>query len=150
MQYVFGQLGIKLPRTAAQQQKFVQKVDKPAPGDLVFWGNPATHVALYIGDGKMIAAPHSGEKVRIQSVYGSPTYGRVAGIGSLTAPVTDVVQTVGLNAGDFAASLIDKLRPVTLEVIAVGFGIVLVIVGGQKIFLRPLQRRTADALKGAL
>jgi cell wall-associated NlpC family hydrolase len=52
MQYVFGLVGIRLPRTAAQQQKSVTRVASPVPGDLVFYGAPAHHVALYIGGGR--------------------------------------------------------------------------------------------------
>src|SRR3712207_9097993 len=36
------------------------------PGDLVFWdNNNVHHVALYIGDGKIIEAPRTGLNVRI-------------------------------------------------------------------------------------
>jgi cell wall-associated NlpC family hydrolase len=55
------------------------------PGDLIFWsGNSAIsgvyHVALYIGDGKMIHAPSTGKAVEIQDVFYWTTpsfYGRV-------------------------------------------------------------------------
>ncbi|MFY3742119.1 MAG: cell wall-associated NlpC family hydrolase [Candidatus Nitrosomirales archaeon] len=77
MQYIFGNNGVRLPRTAAQQQRVAKRVNNPQPGDLVFYGYPAHHVALYLGNGKMLAAPHSGAVVRVQPVYGSPTYGRV-------------------------------------------------------------------------
>ncbi len=77
MQFIFGKNGVKLPRTAAQQQQAATRVSNPVPGDLVFYGYPAHHVALYLGNGKMLAAPHSGANVRVQPVYGSPTYGRV-------------------------------------------------------------------------
>jgi cell wall-associated NlpC family hydrolase len=45
------------------------------PGDLLFWAtdvtNPATihHVTMYLGNGMMIAAPHTGTVVQIQPVY---------------------------------------------------------------------------------
>ncbi|MET8138830.1 NlpC/P60 family protein [Sphaerisporangium sp. NPDC005288] len=42
----------------------------PQPGDIVFFGEPPTHCAVYMGDGKMIAAPHSGDVVKIQDVAG--------------------------------------------------------------------------------
>jgi cell wall-associated NlpC family hydrolase len=69
--------GIELPRTAAQQYFSGPQValGDLAPGDLLFWGydasNPATihHVALYVGKGLMIAAPHTGDVVRVQPVY---------------------------------------------------------------------------------
>jgi len=44
------------------------------PGDLVFWGssdNPGSiyHVALYVGDGKIIHAPRTGRPVAEESIY---------------------------------------------------------------------------------
>jgi cell wall-associated NlpC family hydrolase len=69
--------GIALPRTAAQQFFSGPQVDLGdlAPGDLLFWAydvsDPSTihHVALYVGNGQMIAAPHSGDVVKVQPVY---------------------------------------------------------------------------------
>jgi cell wall-associated NlpC family hydrolase len=69
--------GIALPRTAAQQYFSGPQValGDLAPGDLLFWGydanDPGTihHVALYVGKGLMIAAPHTGDVVKIQPVY---------------------------------------------------------------------------------
>jgi cell wall-associated NlpC family hydrolase len=69
--------GINLPRTAAQQWFAGPQValGDLAPGDLLFWAydttNPATihHVAMYVGNGQMIAAPHSGDVVKVQPVY---------------------------------------------------------------------------------
>jgi hypothetical protein len=81
MLFVFEHFGLKLPRTAAQQQRFAKPVTgAPRPGDLVFWGAPAHHVALYVGGGKVLSAPHAGANVRVQDVWGSPTYGRVPGV----------------------------------------------------------------------
>ncbi len=44
------------------------------PGDLVFWGSSSSsssiyHVALYIGDGRMIHAPRTGRPVAEESLY---------------------------------------------------------------------------------
>jgi peptidoglycan DL-endopeptidase CwlO len=39
------------------------------PGDLVFPANPGDHVAMYIGGGQVIAAPHSGAVVDIEPLY---------------------------------------------------------------------------------
>ncbi|MDP9183914.1 MAG: NlpC/P60 family protein [Actinomycetota bacterium] len=69
--------GISLPRTSREQWYAGQHVELGAlqPGDLLFWANdpsnPATihHVALYAGGGLMIAAPHSGDVVKVQGVY---------------------------------------------------------------------------------
>ena len=69
--------GIALPRTSAQQYFSGPQVGLGdlAPGDLLFWAydvnDPATihHVALYAGNGQMIAAPHAGDVVKVQPVY---------------------------------------------------------------------------------
>lgn len=64
--------GKTLGRTAAQQQISTLgtsvAIDKMQPGDLVFYGFPASHVAIYVGDGQVIHAPHSGAVVRYESV----------------------------------------------------------------------------------
>lgn len=81
-QQVYSDLGVNLPRTAAQQQQattFVGGMRNARPGDLLFYGNPAHHVAIYIGNGMMIAAPHRGANVQVQAVYGNPEARRVGG-----------------------------------------------------------------------
>lgn len=70
--------GVKaLPRTAAGQQRAVRHVRTPLPGDLVFYGSPAYHVAIYVRQGWMIVARHTGTVVQEQRIWGSPTYGTV-------------------------------------------------------------------------
>ncbi|MEV5552961.1 NlpC/P60 family protein [Nonomuraea wenchangensis] len=67
--YVLNQAGIKIgDTTAAGYQASGTPVSTPQPGDLVFFGNPAGHVGIYIGDGKMIHAPHAGSTVSIGTV----------------------------------------------------------------------------------
>ena len=48
MLYSFGKNGIGLPRTAAAQQDYATPISASdrRPGDLIFWGNAAHHVAL--------------------------------------------------------------------------------------------------------
>lgn len=78
--YVFAQLGIWLPRTAAQQFAACTPVALRAlaPGDLVFFGSsPETihHVSIYVGGGAVLEAPCSGALVRYDrlcgDIYGS-------------------------------------------------------------------------------
>lgn len=76
-QYVFGQIGINLPRTAEQQRQFATPVSTPQPGDLVFFGAPAYHLGIYAGNGMMWDSPHTGSSVGLRSVYSGATYGRV-------------------------------------------------------------------------
>ncbi|MFP5528048.1 C40 family peptidase [Peptococcus simiae] len=75
--YVFAQNGKSLPRTAAAQQSFAKPVafNDLQPGDLVFWGAPAYHVGIYIGDGKYIHAPAPGQSVSIGTYTGFPFTG---------------------------------------------------------------------------
>ncbi|MCP2336743.1 C40 family peptidase [Actinomadura rupiterrae] len=75
--YAFAKAGIHMPRVAADQARtgWVIPFSQAQPGDLLIWANDPTapgyisHIALYIGDGKMIVAPHTGTNVQIQSVY---------------------------------------------------------------------------------
>ena len=79
-QLVYKNLGIELPRTASQQATSGQAVASLAdarPGDLVFFDYSSSrpgvdHVGIYVGNGKMIAAPQEGETVKVQDV-GNPT-----------------------------------------------------------------------------
>lgn len=109
MQYIFGKAGVKLPRTAAQQQKFATPVSNPQPGDLVFFGNPAHHVGLYLGAGRMLAAPHTGATVRTQNVGQATSYGRIPGAGNGTAAqlVSNVTTPIS-NVFD-VSGVLDKL-----------------------------------------
>lgn len=76
--YVYRQLGISLPRTARGQQAAVRHTSNPVPGDLVFFGYPATHVGIYVSPGRMIAAPRPGQVVKLQPIYQRPSnYGHV-------------------------------------------------------------------------
>jgi cell wall-associated NlpC family hydrolase len=76
-QYVFGQLGVQLPRTSEEQATVGTPVDSLAdasPGDLVFFagsdGSASSpgHVGIYVGNGEMIDAPHTGTSVQVQAV----------------------------------------------------------------------------------
>jgi len=77
-QYVFGKVGIRLPRTAEQQRQFATPVSNPQPGDLVFFGAPAYHMGIYAGGGKLWDSPRTGSKVSLRSIWTTAvTYGRV-------------------------------------------------------------------------
>jgi len=68
--------GISLPHYSAaqyQQTKHITAAQLKA-GDLVFWGtspNTIHHVALYIGNGQIIQAPHTGDVVKVSMLYTS-------------------------------------------------------------------------------
>lgn len=76
-QWSYGQAGFALPRVAADQYNVGQHVSlaQLQPGDLLFWATNVTdpttihHVAMYLGAGMMIEAPHTGSVVHIVPVY---------------------------------------------------------------------------------
>jgi peptidoglycan DL-endopeptidase CwlO len=69
--------GAGIPRVSRDQWNAGPHVDVPnlLPGDLVFYaddvGNPLTihHVGMYIGNGLMVHAPHTGDVVRVASIW---------------------------------------------------------------------------------
>lgn len=133
MQFIFGKVGISLPRTARQQQAATARVTTPLPGDLVFFGSPAYHVGLYIGAGKMISAPHAGATVHITSV-GKPTnYGRVAGLGTAAAPIAGALTAFGTQTVSIGSDILGGARNLTVEVAFVVLGLALLGFGAYRV-----------------
>lgn len=82
VQSVYGQLGIRLPRTAQEQYEYGTRtmgrqvgLNQLVPGDLVAWkggydrGRYIGHIAVYAGGGQIIEAPTQGVPVRRRSLY---------------------------------------------------------------------------------
>lgn len=74
IQSLFKNFGINLPRVASAQARVGYEVALKdiMPGDLVFYsngGNAVTHVALYIGDGKIIHARTPAHGIGINSMF---------------------------------------------------------------------------------
>ena len=72
--WVYRQHGISLSRTAQAQSQGGVAVDRSnlQPGDLVFFGSGTgriTHVGIYVGDGKMIHSPQTGDVVKISALH---------------------------------------------------------------------------------
>ncbi|MEQ4301764.1 NlpC/P60 family protein [Plantactinospora sp. B6F1] len=72
--------GVRLPHNAARQYRAVTLISRAArqAGDLVFYYRDLHHVAIYVGDGKIIHAPRTGTRIRIDRVDYQPIagYGR--------------------------------------------------------------------------
>lgn len=79
VQQVYGRLGIQLPRTSTEQAKagkVVPSLGQALPGDLILMYSPYEpaglqqygHVGIYIGNGMMLDAPHTGAVVRIEPI----------------------------------------------------------------------------------
>lgn len=126
VQRVYADLGVKLPRVAKDQARegtAVADLAHARPGDLLAFGDPVDHVAIYAGDGRMIAAPHAGDVVKLQQVYETPTAIRrivpttapdalSSGALSAAALSTGALSTGALPAGALSAA---ALRPAALN-----------------------------------
>jgi cell wall-associated NlpC family hydrolase len=70
MLYAFNGVGVSLPRVSRNQYDAGRKVpvSEIRPGDMVFYRNgdaPIHHVAMYIGNGRVVEAPYTGADVRV-------------------------------------------------------------------------------------
>lgn len=65
--WAWSEAGVALPHNSGAQYNATVRVARSdlAPGDLVFFGSPIHHVAMYIGNGQMVEAPYSGTRVRV-------------------------------------------------------------------------------------
>ncbi|MCI2417245.1 NlpC/P60 family protein [Saccharopolyspora sp. K220] len=75
MIYAFAGVGIDLDHYSGYQYQSGRRVplSEMRRGDMLFWQNGGRihHVALYLGNGKMVEAPYSGSRVRVTAVrYG--------------------------------------------------------------------------------
>jgi peptidoglycan DL-endopeptidase CwlO len=96
-------VGYSLPRVSRDQYQGTK--DTPVsryallPGDLLFFGedpsNPASihHVGMYIGNGKMIHSPTTGETVKISNVWWSHFFGATRVFPAIQVPTTSATPT---------------------------------------------------------
>lgn len=77
-QWSYRQIGISIPRVAAVQAQAGKRIDRNElkAGDLIFFRtdtsspNRISHVGMYIGNGKFIHAPRTGDVVKVSSLSG--------------------------------------------------------------------------------
>jgi cell wall-associated NlpC family hydrolase len=71
VQYSYAQAGVRLPHNTSQLLDLGSRIDldEARPGDLVFYrfADPknSLHVAIYLGDGRLVHAPASGGEVSV-------------------------------------------------------------------------------------
>ena len=77
MMRAFEAAGVSLPHSASAQSSYGRRVplNQLRPGDIVFFGSPISHNGIYIGGGRMVDAPHTGARVRVESF--SSHFGRL-------------------------------------------------------------------------
>ena len=80
--WAWAQAGRSLPHSSAAMWSSTRHVSLSAlqPGDLIFYGSPVHHVALYIGGGTIVHAPNAGSYVRTDSIS---YWSDIAGAGRL-------------------------------------------------------------------
>lgn len=108
--------GMNLDGTAAMQQRMGKTIsmNELKPGDLLFKGNPATHVGIYLGNGQFIHSPRTGDVVKIQSMSSYSGWNNArrifdgAGATATTAPApTDTVSVSSLRRGAQGAAVVE-------------------------------------------
>lgn len=75
-EYAFAQAGYQIGGWTGVQKDAgtaVGSLAEAQPGDLLFFGSPVRHVAIYLGDNQLIHAPKPGDVVKISPVYETPT-----------------------------------------------------------------------------
>lgn len=80
-QWAYGKAGVAIPRTSQAQRAAGRQVpvSEARPGDLVVYRDDASHVGMYVGDGRVVHAPHPGAPVRYDPVNMMP-------VSSVTRP----------------------------------------------------------------
>ncbi|MET7450989.1 C40 family peptidase [Streptomyces sp. NPDC005574] len=71
--------GRSVPRTSQEQWARLKRIplSELRPGDLVVYFPEATHVALYIGGGKVVQAPRPGARIKVSPIAANPILGAV-------------------------------------------------------------------------
>lgn len=116
-QYVFKQNGISLPRTSKQQSTVGTYVSRSQlqPGDLVFFYSPIHHVAIYMGDGKLLHTYGKGGVTITKLSKGwwdsHYTTARRVLTPSGQAAFHSTMDTLGINSDDSAQELPEPVVP---------------------------------------
>jgi len=78
----FAQAGVSLPHSSRIQIKYGKSISSRSlkAGDLVFFGKPISHVAMYMGGGKMVHAPRPGKRVEVTNF--TMSFGRKPFVGA--------------------------------------------------------------------
>jgi murein DD-endopeptidase len=79
VQYTYGEAGVRVPRVAADLRHAGTRIRlrQALPGDLLFFsfdngGGSSLHVAVYLGNGRMVHAPSHGKTVSVSHTGDAP------------------------------------------------------------------------------
>lgn len=75
----WAQAGVSLPHSSSAQMSSGTPVSQSqlAPGDLVFYYSPVSHVGIYIGNGQIVHAANPSTGVQVTGVFSMPYSGAV-------------------------------------------------------------------------
>lgn len=76
--WAWGMAGVPLPHQSRQQFNTTTRIPKEQAqaGDLIYYYSPISHVGIYLGDGRLVHAPATGDVVKVSAV----NWSRVAGV----------------------------------------------------------------------
>ena len=126
--YVWGAVGgvTGMPRVSGAQQRWAVPIPREQllPGDLVFLGDPVTHVALFIGDGKVVDASSARAGVVERPLWTATVtrFGRVPRAGMpvvapWTPPPTTATPTLAPSATPTAPPAVAPAAPAAAPVV---------------------------------
>ncbi|GAA2108717.1 C40 family peptidase [Kitasatospora saccharophila] len=76
MQWAYKQAGVSIPRTSQAQAgagtNLGTDIANARPGDLIIYYGDQHHVGMYVGNGQIVHAPHTGAQVRYESATVMP------------------------------------------------------------------------------
>ena len=104
VEYSYGQLGIHVPRVAADQfnvGEHISNMNDLKPGDIVFFKDSTGYVhheGLYIGNHMFLHAPHTGDVVKISSLDEPYYKEQFAGGSDVTGLATGAPEPAGAGA----------------------------------------------------
>ena len=85
--YAYGQAGYRVPRTSQELFRAARKisVNDADPGDLMFFQDQTklSHVGIYLGDGRFVHAPASGQNVAVGSLDSAYYQQHLVAVGRL-------------------------------------------------------------------
>lgn len=92
-------LGDRMNGTADMQQRAAKPISRSdlKPGDLCFMGNPAHHVGIYVGNGLVLNAPHTGDVTKLSPVSEFDNFGRIFDQGG--QPIAQTTPDGGSSGG---------------------------------------------------
>lgn len=103
VQLTYSHLDVSLPRVSRDQARVgeeIASIDDALPGDLVAFGSPVNHIAIYAGNGTIIEAPQPGGVVQEVQMYRTPVAIRRVVPGGDGSPGTSALAATSAPHGN--------------------------------------------------